>query len=139
MGAVDICAVVAALPRAPFGLDDRAPVGGESGAFPGSRDCATSGVDANLGLSLVAVVDQGAAGYVDGADAEVTEADVNGFTLHVLTPPNPASCFGALDVNDGQMLYVNYGVSIAGEQPVTPQATLCERVPRIAAAALDLL
>ena len=139
MTAVDICAVLTQLPRAPFGLDDRAPVGGESGAFPGSQDCFTSGIDNNLGLSLVAVVDQGAAEYVDGANADVAEADVEGFTLYVLTPPDPGSCFGALDVNDGQMLYVNYGVSIAGEQPVTPQATLCERVPQIAVAALDLL
>jgi hypothetical protein len=139
LNTVDVCAVVGALPRTTFGLDERPPTGGESTAFPGSRDCFANGIRANLGLTLVAVTDEGAAEYADSANAEVTATEVDGFTLHVLTPPVPDSCFGALDVADGQMLYVNYGLSAPGSQPVTPQSTLCERVPEIAAAALALL
>ncbi|MBB4906496.1 DUF3558 family protein [Actinophytocola algeriensis] len=139
MAGVDVCGLVAALPLTTFGLDQRPPTGGESTSFPGSRDCFANGIAANLGLTLVAVVDEGAADYADGANAEVSVTEVDGFPLHVLKPPVPDSCFGALDVADGQMLYVNYGLSAPGEQPVTPQATLCERVPRIAAAALAQL
>ncbi|MFC4858865.1 DUF3558 family protein [Actinophytocola glycyrrhizae] len=137
LAGADLCGVVAALPLGTFGLDqDRPPTGGDSTSFPGSRDCFANGIGANLGLTLVAVLDQGAAEYVEGADAEVTESEVDGFPLHVLKPTAPDSCFGAVDVADGQMLFVNYGLSAPGTEPVTPQATLCERVPRIAAAAL---
>ncbi len=139
MAGVDICGLVTSLPLPTFGLDQRPPTGGESTSFPGSQDCFANGIQANLGLTLVAVVDQGAAEYVDGANAEVTETEVDGFPLYVLKPPVPDSCFGALDVADGQMLYVNYGLSAPGTQPMTPQATLCERVPQIAAAAITLL
>jgi hypothetical protein len=138
MAAVDVCGLVGSLPLAAFGLDQgRTPVGGSSATFPGSRDCFANGIAANLGLTLVAVVGEGAADFADGANAEVSRTEVRGFPLYVLTPAAPDSCFGALDVNDGQMLYVNYGLGAPAEQPVTPQETLCARVPRIAAAALD--
>lgn len=140
MAGVDVCGLVGSLPLATFGLDQgRPPTGGESTSFPGSQDCFANGIAANLGLTLVAVVDEGAAEYADGANAEVTETEVDGFPLYVLEPPVPDSCFGALDVADGQMLYVNYGLSAPGTEPVTPQGTLCERVPQIAAAALGSL
>lgn len=136
MAGVDVCGLVASLPLATFGLDQRPPTGGESSRFPGSQDCFANGIEANLGLTLAAVVDQGATEYIDGANAEVSETEVDGFPLYVLKPRTPDSCFGALDVADGQMLYVNYGLSAPGAEPVTPQETLCERVPQIAAAAL---
>jgi hypothetical protein len=139
MTGVDVCGLVTALPLATFGLDQRPPTGGESTSFPGSQDCFANGIGANLGLTLVAVVDEGAPDYVEGANAEVSETEVDGFALHVLKPPVPDSCFGAVDVADGQMLYVNYGLSAPGSEPVTPQETLCERVPQIVAAALNNL
>jgi hypothetical protein len=76
---------------------------------------------------------------MQGVNADVTEAEVDGFHLYVLKPRVADSCFGAVDVADGQMLYVNYGLSAPGSEPVTPQTTLCERVPQIAAAALAKL
>lgn len=139
LAGVDVCGLVSSLPLTTFGLDQRPPTGGESTSFPGSRDCFANGIEANLGLTLVAVVDEGAADYAGGANAQVSETEVDGFTLYVLKPPVPDSCFGALDVADGQMLHVNYGLSAPGTEPVTPQETLCERVPQIAAAALAQL
>jgi hypothetical protein len=142
MATVDICAVFSALPLATYGLDtDRPPLGGDSDVFPGSKDCFANGLQSRLGLTLVAVVDQGAAEYADGANAQVKvdRTDVDGFALYVLTPPDPNSCFGVLDVNDGQMLDINYGTVSSGSQPATPQATLCQRVPEIAKAALAQL
>jgi hypothetical protein len=137
VAAVDVCELVAALPRATFGLDqDRPPTGGGSTLFPGSKDCFANGVRANLGLTLTAVVDEGAAEYADGANAEVSETEVGGYPLYVLKPAVPDSCFGLLDVADGQMLHINYGLSAPGGEPVTPQDTLCTRVPQIAEAAL---
>jgi Protein of unknown function (DUF3558) len=140
MAAVDICGVFGALPRASFGLDEsRPPLAGDSSVFPGSKDCFGTSVATNLALTLTAVVSQGAAEYVDGANAEISETDVAGFRLYVLTPASPNSCFGVLDVNDGQMLSINYGLGSPGSPPVTPQATLCERVPEIAMAVLTQL
>lgn len=140
MAGLDVCELVEGLPLATFGLDqDRPPTGGDSTLFPGAQDCFANGIAANLGLTLVAVADEGAAEFVDVANAEVTETDLGGFTLYVLKPPNADSCFGALDVADGQLLYVNYGLGVPGVDPVTPQATLCERVPGIASAALQRL
>jgi len=142
MAAVDVCKVLSALPLATYGLDtDRPPLGGESDVFPGSKDCFANGLQSRLGLTLVAVVDQGAPEYADGANAQVKvdRTDVDGFALYVLTPPDPNSCFGVLDVNDGQMLDINYGIVSSGSQPATPQATLCQRVPEIAKAALAQL
>lgn len=139
MAAVDVCAVVAALPRESFGLDtDRPPLPGESSLFPGSRDCFANGSRNNLSLLVVAVIDQGTAEYLDGANAETNETDANGFRLHVLTtPPSPDTCFGVVDVNNGQMLYISYGLASPGSAPATPQTTLCQRIPDIARAALD--
>ena len=140
MAGVDVCELVAALPLATFGLDqNRPPTGGNSTFFPGSKDCFANGIEANLGLTLTAVVDQGAKEYAEGAGAETSETDVEGFPLYVVTPPNPDSCFGLLDVADEQMLYINYGLSAPGTEPVTPQDTLCTRVPQIARAALAKL
>jgi hypothetical protein len=140
MAGVDVCGLLGSLPLANFGLDrDRPPVGGPSAAFPGSRDCFANGLGTNLGLTLVAVTGQGAAEFADGASAEITETEVGGFRLYVLRPPVADSCFGALDVNSGQLLFVNYGLAAPGEGPVTPQETLCGRVPEIAGAALERL
>ena len=142
MAAVDVCAVFGALPLATYGLDtDRPPLGGDSDVFPGSKDCFANGLQSRLGLTLVAVVGQGAAEYADGANSQVRvdRTDVDGFALYVLTPPDPKSCFGVLDVNDGQMFDINYGTVSSGSQPATPQATLCQRVPEIAKAALARL
>lgn len=137
MAGVDVCELVASLPLATFGLDeDRPPTGGDSTFFPGSKDCFANGVEANLGLMLTAVVDQGAKEYAESSGAESSETEVRGFPLYVVKSPNPDSCFGLLDVADGQMLYINYGLSTPGTEPVTPQDTLCARVPRIADAAL---
>jgi hypothetical protein len=138
---VDVCRVVTGLPRADLGLDtDRPPLAGDSGLFPGSKDCFNDGTRANLALTLVAVVDKGAKEYLDGANADVNQTDANGFPLYVLTTQaSPQSCFGALDVNDGQMIFINYGVATADGQPSTPRSTLCQRVPDIAKAALALL
>ncbi|GAB1512241.1 DUF3558 family protein [Actinophytocola sp. KF-1] len=138
MAGVDVCELVSSLPLGTFGLDqDRPPTGGDSTFFPGSKDCFANGIDANLGLTLTAVVDQGAAEYAEGTDN--SETDVDGFPLYVVKPPNPDSCFGLLDVADGQMLYINYGLSAPGSEPVTPQDTLCTRVPQIAKAVLAKL
>jgi hypothetical protein len=142
MATVDICAVFSALPLATYGLDtDRPPLGGDSDVFPGSKDCFANGLQSRLGLTLVAVVNQGAAEYANGANSQVKvdRTDVDGFALYVLTPPDPNSCFGVLDVNDGQLLDINYGIVSSGSQPATPQATLCQRVPEIAKAALAQL
>jgi len=139
--AVDICRVVSGLPRADLGLDtDRPPLAGDSNLFPGSKDCFSNGTQANLALTLVAVVGKGTTEYLDGANAEIDQTDANGFPLYVLTTKaSPESCFGALDVNDGQMIFINYGVASSNSQPTTPQVTLCQRVPDIARAALALL
>lgn len=141
LATVDICQVVTGLPRADLGLDtDRPPLPGDSNLFPGSKDCFNNGTAANLALTLVAVVNQGAAAYLDGANADIDRTDANGFPLYVLTTEaSPQSCFGVLDVNDGQMIFINYGVASSSSQPATPQSTLCERVPEIAKAALALL
>lgn len=138
VAAIDVCQLVSGLPLATFGLDaDRPPLPGESGTFPGAKQCFANGVEKNLSLLIVAVVDQGVADYVDGANADVDDVDADGFPLAILsTPASPDSCFGALDVNDGQMLFINYGLSAPGSEPATPQATLCQRIPDIARAAL---
>lgn len=141
LAAVDVCQVVTALPRATYGLDTaRPPLPGDSSTFPGSKDCFANGVQQNLSLLVVAVVDTGVPEYLDGANASIDQADANGFPLYVLTTrASPDSCFGALDVNDGQMLFINYGLATPGGQPATPQPTLCQRVPDIARAALAQL
>jgi Protein of unknown function (DUF3558) len=141
LAAVDVCAVVSALPRADLGLDtDRPPLAGDSDLFPGSKDCFANGIQHNLSLLMIAVTSQGAAEFLDGANAEINQTDASGFPLYVLTTQaSPDTCFGVLDVNDGQMLYFSYGLAAPGTEPVTPQTTLCQRVPDIARAALSRL
>ncbi len=138
MTAVDVCQLIGAITFADFAPDGN-PIGGESTVFPGSQDCYVNSLPQNRGLILVAVRDQGTTEYLDGANAEITETQAAGYPLYVLTLPDPASCFGALDVNDGQMLFINYGMTQADTPPVTPQEQLCAAVPEIAAAALAQL
>lgn len=141
LAAVDLCQMVSALPRANFGLDtDRPPLAGDSSIFPGSKDCFANGVKANLSLLVVAVLDEGAGEFVKSANAEVDQTDASGFPLYVLTnQASPDTCFGVLDVNDGQMLYLSYGLASPGTEPATPQTTLCQRIQDIARAALGQL
>lgn len=134
---VDVCQVLGVLPVADWGIAAGSQQGGESSLFPGSQDCYGQGD--NIGLTLTAVKDRGAADYAEGAMAEVTETDVDGYALYVLKPGDPAACFGALDVHDGQMLFLNHGVNIPDQEPVTAQDTLCQRIPEIAKAALAAL
>lgn len=138
---VDLCEMLAGIPRATFGLDtDRPPLPDDSSTFAGAKQCFNNGIQQNLALLIVGVVDQGTAEYLDGANATVDQTDANGFPLYVLTTPDsPESCFGALDVNDGQMLFVNYGLGAPDTQPATPQTTLCQRIPDIARALLAAL
>ena len=139
--AVDLCAVLGGIPRATFGLDaDHPPLAGNSSIFPGSKDCFSEGLQTNLSLLVVGVVDQGTTEFLDGADADVQTTDANGFPLYVLTNQASAqTCFGAVDVHDGQMLYLSYGVAAPDSEPKTPQATLCQRIPDIARALLAQL
>ncbi|MCT2585967.1 DUF3558 domain-containing protein [Actinophytocola gossypii] len=137
---VDVCQVVSAMPLADFGLDaDRPPLAGESDLFPGAKDCFANGTTNNVSLLIVAVTDQDARSYVETANAGKSEADAAGYPLTVLTPANPNSCLGVVDVHDEQLLYVSYGLSSPLEQPVTPQPELCRAVPGIATAAIGAL
>ena len=138
MAAVDVCQLIGAISFADFAPDGN-PIGGESTLFPGSQDCYVNSLPQNRGLILVAVRDQGTTEYLDGANAEITETQAAGYPLYVLTLPDPASCFGALDVNDGQMLFINYGMNQADTAPMTPREQLCAAVPEIATAALAQL
>jgi len=136
---LQVCPLLGKLPLGDYGVDPARTVGGESSLFPGSQDCFANGPDTNLGLTLVAVVGQGAAEYLDGARAEVTETAAGGFPVYVLKTAEPSSCFGVVDVHEKQMVFVNYGVNVPGEQPVTPQRTLCDRVTQIASATITQL
>jgi hypothetical protein len=138
---VDVCQVVAALPLRDYGLDgDRPPLAGDSSLFPGARDCFANGIRNNVSLLVVAVTDQGAQPFAESANvAAKTVTVAAGYPLTVLTPRAPASCLGVLDVHDGQMLYLSYGLGSPNAQPVTPQARLCRTIPAVAAAAVGAL
>ncbi|MPZ80591.1 MAG: DUF3558 domain-containing protein [Actinophytocola sp.] len=138
--AVDICQVVAKLPLKSYGLDgDRAPLGGDSTIFPGSKECFANGIEKNLSLTLVAVTNEGAESFVESANADITSGEAAGFPLAVLKLAQPANCFGVLDVHDGQFIYVSYGLSNPAEQPATPQDQLCRTVSTIATATIGAL
>jgi hypothetical protein len=141
LSGVDICQVVAALPRRRFGLDDdRPPVGGPSLLFPGSADCAASGIDTNASMLAVAVTTRDAPSYVDSANvAEKADGLAAGYPMTVLTPHKTDSCLAVVDVHDGQMLYVSYSTAKVGTRPVLPQPQLCQRVAEIATAAVALM
>ncbi|OLF05003.1 DUF3558 domain-containing protein [Actinophytocola xanthii] len=138
---VDICQVVAALPRRKFGLDDdRPPLGGRSLLFPGSLDCSASGIDTNASMLAVAVTNRDAPSYVDSANVTAkTDGVAAGYPMTVLTPRNPDTCIAVVDVHDGQMLYVSYGTPKSGTRPVQPQPQLCGTVAEIATAAVGLM
>ena len=141
LSTVDICQVVGGLPLRDYRLDgDRPPLAGESDLFPGSRDCFANGIRDNVSLLVIAVTTEGARSFVDSANVTAaTDSVAAGYPLTVLTPSNPATCLGVLDVHDGQMLYLSYGVGSPLEQPLTPQADLCRTVPSIATAAVGAL
>lgn len=127
------------VPVRKYGLDGRAPVGGTSSLFPGSRDCFSGGIDHNLSLTLVAVRDQGAGEFTETANAQVTQFDAEGFPLYVLRNDSTWSCFGVLDVHDGQFVWIGYGMGNPSGRPVTPLDTLCKTVPLIAASTVSAL
>lgn len=137
---VDICKVIKKVPVRKYGLDGRAPVGGDSSIFPGNKDCFSGGIDKNLSLTLVAVADKDAGDFVDTANAEVTEFDAEGYPLYVLENDQATfTCFGVLDVHDGQFVWIAYGMGSPTDRPVTPKARLCKTVPMIAASTVSAL
>ncbi|GAB3433255.1 DUF3558 family protein [Actinophytocola sediminis] len=138
---VDICQVLAALPLPTFKLDgDRPPLAGESSLFPGAKDCFVNGIEHNVSLLVVAVTDQGAKDFTEFANvAAKSDTEAAGYPLTVLTPQAPANCMGVLDVHDGQLLYLSYGLGNPAGQPATPQADLCRTVPEIATAVVGAL
>jgi hypothetical protein len=137
---VDICKTVVRLPRPTFGLTtNRPPLGGESDVFPGNKGCFAPGDHTNLSLLVAAVANQDTRDYINGVNAEVAEFDAQGYPLYVLTPANPTVCFGVLDVHDGQFVWISYGMGDPTGKPVTPQAKLCQTVPKIAASMVTAL
>jgi hypothetical protein len=140
MAGIDICKVVAGLPRPEYGLeDDRPPLAGTSVIFPGAKQCFANGIPKNLSLTLIAVPDEDAREFVETANAEVTDFEAEGYPLSVLKPAQPENCFGVLDVHDGQLLFISYGMGNPRGEPVTPQKRLCDTVPAIAASAISAL
>jgi Protein of unknown function (DUF3558) len=139
LASVNVCGVLKKVPVRRYGLDGRAPVGGDSSLFPGSQDCFSGGIDHNLALTLVAVRDKGASEFTETANAQVTEFDAEGYPLYVLRNDSTWSCFGVLDVHDGQFMWISYGMGNPADRPVTPLATLCKTVPLIAASTVSAL
>lgn len=139
LASVDMCGVLKRVPVRRYGLDGRAPVGGTSALFPGNKDCFSGGIDHNLSLSLVAVRDKDAGEFTRTANAQVTEFDAEGYPLYVLRNETTWSCFGVLDVHDGQFVWIGYGMGNPADRPVTPLAKLCKTVPLIAASTVSAL
>lgn len=138
MAPVDPCQLLRDVRPADFGIDMATQgTGGVSSVFPGSKDCFASGIKANMGLGLTAVVNEGFDSYTGSVRAEVVSGEVAGFPFALVRPQRPQSCFGVVDVNDGQMLYLSLGTG-SGEPP-TPQDKMCQLVPKIAEVAMKVL
>lgn len=140
IASLDPCALLNKVPVRKYGLDGREPVGGTSSLFPGNKDCFSGGIDNNLGLTFVAVADKDAVEFVETANAQVTEYDAEGYPLYVLeNEQSKMTCFGVLDVHDGQFVWIAYGMGSPNQRPVTPKSKLCETVPMIAASTVAAL
>ncbi|MFC7624541.1 DUF3558 domain-containing protein [Microlunatus sp. GCM10028923] len=134
MAKADPCELVDGLPRKTFGLDDRKGLADDDSAvFPGNPSCFTLGFRTNLGLSVVTVSTEGVTSYIESVNVYPTPVTVKGYPAYVLAPERqPENCYGVVDVNDGQLLYLSYGLNIPDEEPITPQQKLCEQVPQLA-------
>ncbi|HEY7597467.1 MAG TPA: DUF3558 domain-containing protein [Actinophytocola sp.] len=140
IASLDPCALMNKVPVRKYGLDGRKPVGGTSSLFPGNKDCFSGGIDNNLGLTFVAVADKDAGDFVETANARVTEYDAEGYPLYVLQNQNARlTCFGVLDVHDGQFIWIAYGMGSPNQRPITPKTKLCQTVPMIAASTVSAL
>lgn len=135
---VDPCKLVDGLQRKQFGLDDRKGLADDDSAvFPGNPSCFTLGFKTNLGLSVVTVSTEGVSSYIESVDVYPTPVTVKGYPAYVLAPEDqPEDCYGVVDVNDGQLLYLSYGLNLPDAEPITPQQALCERIPELAEALL---
>lgn len=139
MAAVDPCTVYRSVRPSEFGIDGEMR-GGTSSVFPGSKDCFATGLKANIDFGLTAVVSEGFDSYaasINPDKATVTEGEVAGFRMALIKPKRPASCFVAVDVNDGQMLYLVVGTGVG--EPPTPQEKMCGLLPGIAESAMKAL
>ncbi len=140
IAAVDPCAVLNKMPVRKYGLDGRKPVGSTSGFFPGNKACYSGGFAKNLGLTLVAVKDKGAAEFLETANAEITEFDAQGYPLYLLQNEEIVGlCLGLLDVHDGQFVWITYGMASTTDRPEIPSAKFCKTVPVIAASTVTAL
>lgn len=138
MAKADPCRLVDGLPRRTFGLDDRKGVADDDSAvFPGNPSCFTLGFRTNLGLSVVTVSTEGVTSYIESVKVYPTPVTVKGYPAYVLAPEQqPENCYGVVDVNDDQLLYLSYGLNIPDGEPITPQQVLCQRIPELAEALL---
>jgi uncharacterized protein DUF3558 len=140
VGKVDACQIMNKLPVRKYGLDGHKPLGGTSSVFPGAKDCFSSGIANNLALDLTVVTDQGASDYLQTANAKITPFQAQGYPLYVLENEQATfSCFGVLDVHDGQFVWITYSMASPTDTPKTPKAKLCKTVPMIAASTVKAL
>ena len=141
MAAVDPCAVLDKMPRAQVrSRRPTGPVGSTSGVLPRQQGLLTGGIPKNLGLTLVAVKDKGAAEFLETANAEVTEFDAQGYPLYLLQNEEIVGlCLGLLDVHDGQFVWITYGMASTTDRPEIPSAKFCKTVPVIAASTVTAL
>lgn len=136
----DICEAVGKLPLTSYGMDaGHPPRASKSSIFPNSTNCFAEGVAKNLSVSVVGVVSQGFDSYVSTSIAQVTKGTAAGFPSAVIKGQDKTVCFDVVDVHDGQMVYVAYGMNSPTGKPATPQPTLCQRAQAIAAAVTTAL
>lgn len=111
----------------------------------GHRDSDVYWDDPGILLEVTAVVDRGlddalTSVNIDGlVDRRLT---VDGFpALVVKSPPAGRSCNGFLDSADGQFLYVLLGQPFGTPdgKAAVPQAKLCDTVPGVLSAVLEVL
>ena len=131
----DACRLGRKLPLAELGFD-AAKVSGPSpsGSFPGNKECLFNGLAGGPTLLVTPVTNEGMDSYLPTTADQVTQIEIDGFPGAVVKPlRTKTTCFGVVDVADGQLLSVKVGSALG---PEGLQDKYCAAIPRVASAAV---
>ena len=137
---VDPCALVDGLDKPALGLDERAAITQKLPLLPDSKACFVSGAETNTSLAVGVVRGAGVGEFVQLTPGESDPLTAAGYPGVEVVPSGIGSvCLGAVDVADGQFVYLKVAAANPVVTPLPSVDELCRTLPRAADAVITAL
>jgi len=127
---------------ADFGWTGKTPSEFDSLAVPGNKECIVANTAKKETVTIAAITNKGAVEFThDGKGEGVAPIKIVGFPAYTFVPKTAVGgdCDVLVDVADGQMLYVAWGVQVSTGAAVPPPEERCANATKVAEGAMKVL